>query len=141
MHSDFTTRMHVLCIPGWSYCLFVRLFVHLHLSCVQEVCHAFLRWDFLPRSTGRPLEHLCSCYEQSSTMSSVARLCVWDTEKQRQCRREADWERKCQKWAATHDAYRTANENGCQEWIRMLEGLEYMKYQSCWPRYNTKERK
>ena len=38
----------------------------------------------------------CSYYELSSTVS-------------RQRRREADRERKCQKRAATHDAYRAAN--------------------------------
>ena len=41
-----------------------------------------------------------------ATMSSLAHLWDWDTEEQRQNRHVADWEWKCQKWAATCDAYR-----------------------------------
>jgi len=41
-----------------------------------------------------------------ATMSSLAHLWDWDTEEQRKNRHVADWEWKCQKWAATCDAYR-----------------------------------
>jgi len=60
-------------------------------------------------------------------MSSLVQLWVWDwyweAEAMKMWRHKADWERKCQKRAATRGAYRVANlcatENGCQEssWV------------------------
>ena len=53
---------------------------------------------------------------------------------------EADWEWKCQKQPATHDAYRAANQlrmtaRKALEWIRMFKSLHKwfleMKYQTC----------
>ena len=59
-----------------------------------------------------------------ATISNPAQLQVCDSEEQRQCRHEADRERKRHKQAATCDAYRAAMEQN-PGWFLDI------KYQTC----------
>ena len=105
-------------------CLFVGLFVHLHLSrvtCAIITCTSprllpcellWLNWRLL-------CEYLCSYYEKSSIVTILGSRGNIDAT----TRGYQEW--KCQKWAATctWDAYRATNRLGMAarralEWIR-----------------------
>ena len=116
MHAAITAghmrSMHLagpkiaLRFPHLLFCMFVCVCVCTSIIMLVHCFHATIlwsTWQLLWWSTG------------VATMSSLAQLRVSDTEKQRQqmWQHEADQEWKCQKWAATHDAYRAAN------WLRM----------------------
>ena len=64
---------------------------------------------------------------------SLAHVQVWDTEKQREHRCEADQEWKHQKQVAIQDAYAAVEpiQNGCQKSIWMPAGFSDTKYQTC----------
>ena len=108
-------------VPAWIFhvCFFVcasaPIMCAIITSCTLLPCYFTLVDLTAALSTG------------VATMSSLAQLWVWDIEEQRQRRPEADREWKHQKWAATCDAYRAANQlrmaaRRALEWIRMFEG-------------------
>jgi len=78
----------------WLVCAFPLITCAIITSCTLLLCD-FILVDLAALSTG------------VATMSSLAQLQVSDIEKQ--CRRKADREWKCQKAAVTRDAYRAAN--------------------------------
>jgi len=68
----------------------------------------------------------------AATVSSLAQLLAWETEKQRQCRHDDVRQRKCQKRAAICDAYVDTESLTDWEWLpgELLSGLKCSK---SWP--------
>ena len=73
-----------------------------------------------------------------AAMSSLAQLRVWDgygeAEATKMRQHKADREQKCQKWAATRDAYRVTNQQRMAvrraiEWIRMSKAQLVFRYE------------
>ena len=99
VHARLVLRL----LYTWLVCFFcmpTRITCTIIMSCTFFPCN-FIFNLMAALSTG--------VATTSSTLSGVEQLRVWDTEEQRQCRCEADWEQKCQKWAATRNAYWTGN--------------------------------